>query len=143
MPAPSQRPESVLPPVLAQVKDNCRVTDRLLDTDAYRVSMATLWANIVLSPEESGFEESDLEQCYEILSSDCTEVLGADTELKDVFAFLSSKPGAAAMQQARLPQNHRDMLLFFASMMLDPDGHRRWTSELRAAQGRGTGPDKD
>ena len=30
------------------------------------------------------------------------------------------------MQAARLNQTHRELLLYFASMILDPDGHKRW-----------------
>jgi hypothetical protein len=30
------------------------------------------------------------------------------------------------MKNARLNQTHRELLLYFSSMILDPDGHRRW-----------------
>lgn len=127
----SDHARGVLLPVLKEVRDNCRVTERLLDTGAYQVSVATLWANLVLHPEESGFAESELEDCYQVLSEDCREVLGGSAELLDCFTFLNSKDGAAAMASARLNQTHKDMLLYFASMMIDPDGHRRWTAQLR------------
>lgn len=127
----NDRAAQILPPVLAEVKDNCRVTERLLDTAAYQVSVATLWVNLVLHPEDSGFEEADLERCFDVLSEDCRRVLGGQTDLTGCFEFLNTKPGAEAMQSARLNQTHKDMLLYFASMMLDPDGHRRWVERLR------------
>jgi len=44
---------------------------------------------------------------------------------------LNSKAGERAMQSARLNQAHKDMLLYFASMILDPDGHKRWLNEIK------------
>ena len=34
------------------------------------------------------------------------------------------------MQEARLTQNHKDLLLYFSSMILDPEGHRRWMQSI-------------
>ena len=127
----SDRAATILPPLLAEIRANCRVTERLFDTNAYQVSLATLWANLVLNPEESGFSEAELEACYDVLSDECQAVLGPGQSLKNVFEFLTQPAGAAAMGEARLNQTHKDMLLYFASMMLDPTGHQRWTEELR------------
>ncbi|MEM9316701.1 MAG: hypothetical protein AAGA95_18995 [Pseudomonadota bacterium] len=68
---------------------------------------------------------------YELLSGESAEVLGAGCDLRSCFEFVNSKAGERAMGAARLNQAHRDMLVYFASMMLDPDGHRRWMDEIR------------
>jgi hypothetical protein len=31
--------------------------------------------------------------------------------------------------------HHRDLLLYFASMILDPEGHRRWMTEVAERTG--------
>lgn len=118
-------------PILDDVRGRATVAEQFIDKEIYQLSLATLWANLVLNPDDLGFTESDLEPAYEVLSEDVQRVLGADTELKSCFVFLNSKPGERAMQQARLNQTHKDMLLYFASMMLDPDGHRRWINDIR------------
>lgn len=123
--------QAQLQPILEDVRSRACVADHFLDKEVYQLSLATLWANLVLNPEDLGFSEADLESCYEVLSADVAEVLGASAELKDCFEFLNSKPGERAMQQARLNQTHKDMLLYFASMMLDPEGHRRWIDDIR------------
>ena len=47
-----------------------------------------------------------------------------------------ASPCEQAMKDARLTQNHKDLLLYFASMILDPDGHARWADKVRAEQDR-------
>ena len=34
------------------------------------------------------------------------------------------------LDQARMSQTHRELLLYFSSMILDPDGHRRWMADV-------------
>jgi hypothetical protein len=48
-----------------------------------------------------------------------------------VFTFISSKPGEQAMVEAKLNQTHKDLLQYFSSMILDPDGHKKWMDEIR------------
>lgn len=122
---------ALLSPVLRQVRDAATVADHFVDKDVFRLSLATLWANLVMNPGELGFEEPELEALYNLLSAETAAVLGPEQDLKACFAFINSKPGERAMGQARLGQSHRDMLSYFASMMLDPEGHRRWMDELR------------
>ena len=38
------------------------------------------------------------------------------------------------MVEARLNQTHKDLLLYFSSMILDPEGHRKWADELKEKQ---------
>ena len=127
----SQQLAAQLQPILADVRERATVAERFIDKDVYQISLATLWANVVLNPEELGFSEVDLEPTYELLSADVAALLGSGSDLKTCFAYLNSKAGEQAMLKARLNQTHKEMLLYFASMMLDPDGHRRWTDEIR------------
>ena len=34
------------------------------------------------------------------------------------------------MAEARLSSTHRDLLTYFSSMILDPEGHKRWMRSL-------------
>ena len=43
-----------------------------------------------------------------------------------------SDAGQAAMQEARLTRNHKELLLYFRSLILDPEGHRQWAESVRA-----------
>ena len=105
-----------------------------IDKNFFQVSVATLWANVVLSPEDTGITEDDLPNLHDVLNEEIGSVLGPDTDLKTVFRFISSKDGEKTMVEARLNQTHKDLLLYFSSMILDPDGHRKWADELKDKQ---------
>lgn len=130
-PPPHDRLEARLAPVLDAVLQRATVTERFVDKDVYRILICTLWANLVLDPADAGLAESDLEAVHDRLNEHTTAVLGAQQTLKACFEFLNGRGGERAMAEARLTPEHRDLLLFFASMILDPDGHRRWSDELR------------
>lgn len=121
-------------PVLDDIARRSAVTGRFLHRDAYRIYVATLWANVVLKPSDAGIGEEDLEALHDVLNEELKQVLGADADLTGCFAFLSSKQGEAAMREARLASAHKDLLRYFCSMILDPQGHRRWTRRLREKQ---------
>ena len=121
-----------LKPVLEDIVERSTVAERFVHRDAYRITIATLWTNLVLKPEDAGFEEADLEAIHDLLSAEAQAVLGADEDLTSCFAFINSKQGEAAMKEARLTQTHKDLLLYFCSMILDPDGHRKWMDRVRA-----------
>ena len=118
-------------PLLTDVADRSRVTDAFLDRDVYRLYISTLWANVVINPEDAGVTADDLEALHELINNRIEQVLGAGQTIRSCFEFVNSKAGELAMQQARLTQNHKDLLLYFASMILDPDGHQRWMDSLR------------
>jgi len=120
-----------LKPVLEDMVKRSAVAGRFVHRDAYRITLATLWANLVLKPEDAGIEEADLEAIHDILSAEAQAVLGADEDLTACFAFLNSKQGEAAMREAKLSKTHRELLLYFCSMILDPDGHRKWMDRVR------------
>lgn len=122
--------ENLFAPVLRNLRERSCVADRFIDKDLFRINIATLWANMVLDPTDAGLEESDLERLHDYLNQEIAGVLGSAEDLNSCFKYLNSKAGAAAMSRARLSRNHRDMLLYFCSMILDPEGHRRWMQEI-------------
>lgn len=117
-------------PILADVARRSRVADTFVDRNLYQLYIATLWANVVLNPEDAGLDADDLEDLHELVNARIAAVLGPDEAIKTCFSFVNSRAGELAMQEARLTQNHKDLLLYFASMILDPDGHRRWMHSI-------------
>ena len=108
-------------PILEDIATRSQVTDSYLDRNLYRLYVATLWTNVVLDPHDAGVNPEDLEDLHD---------LGSDDAIRACFEFINSKAGERAMQEARLTQNHKDLLLYFSSMILDPDGHRRWMETI-------------
>lgn len=121
-------------PVFADIRERATVAERFINRDIYRVYISTLWANVVLSPEEVGLEEADLEDLHDILLSEIADALGPEETLHSVFRFISSRDGERAMQEVRLTQSHKDLLQYFSSMILDPDGHKQYMQEIRDRQ---------
>jgi len=122
--------------VFDDIRDRSTVVDRFIDRDLYRVYMATLWSNVVLSPEEVGLSEEDLEDLHDMLLIEMSDAIGAQDSLHPLFQFISSKDGERAMAEARLTQTHKDLLQYFASMILDPDGHKKFMADIREKQKR-------
>ena len=118
-------------PVFNDIKERSTVAERFIDRSLYQVYVATLWANVVLSPGEAGIDEEDLEDLHDLLVADIQTVLGNDEDLTTVFTFISSKSGEQAMIEAKLNQTHKDLLQYFSSMILDPGGHKKWMDEIR------------
>ena len=100
----------------------------------YRVYIATFWANVVLDPQDSGVDEADIEPLHDFLNAEIPAVLGAGQTVSDCFRFISVKGGEQAMDRLQLTQTHKELLQYFASMILNPEGHRRWMDEIRAKQ---------
>jgi hypothetical protein len=118
-------------PVLDDLEQRAAVAEGIIDRSAYRILACTLWVNVVLGPEDAGLDEAQLEPLHDVLNQRIRTVLGPGEDLTHCFRYLDSKAGQQAMTEARLTTNHRDMLLYFASIILDPDGHRRWMDEIR------------
>lgn len=123
-------------PVFADIRERSTVVDSFIDKDLYRVYIATLWSNVVLSPEEAGLSEEDLEDLHDLLIEELSNAIGTQESLHPLFSFISSKAGERAMQEARLTQSHKDLLQYFASMILDPDGHKKFMDEIRDKQNK-------
>ena len=118
-------------PVFVDIRERSTVVERFIDRNLFRLYMATLWANVVLSPDEAGIEEDDLPTLHDLVVAELVEVIGIGTDLESVFRFISSKEGEKTMAEAKLNQTHKDLLQYFSSMILDPDGHKRWMEEIR------------
>ena len=116
--------------VLRDIEEHACVTERFVDRDLYQLYVATLWANIVLNPGDAGLTEAELEPLHGYLNERIAAILGPDASVTECFRFVNSKAGERAMGQARLNQTHRELLLYFSSMILDPDGHRRWMDSV-------------
>ena len=128
---PLEQLQALFEPVFNDIVERSTVTDRFVDRDLYQIYMATLWSNVVLDPEEVGIAEGDLETLFDVANNEVARVLGKDNDLQSSFRFLNSKSGEAAMKEAQLTKNHKDLLLYFSSMMLDPEGHRQWMDDVR------------
>lgn len=125
------RLESLFRPALEDIARRSTVADRFVHRDVYRLYMATLWANVVMEPDDAGIVEEDLEDLSLILNAEIERVLGAGNDLTSCFSFVNGRNGQAAMEEARLTPNHKDLLLYFCSLILDPDGHRKWADGVR------------
>lgn len=118
-------------PVLDDLIEQSAITQGIIDKDFYRILVCTLWVNVVLEPGDVDLAATDLEPLHDVLNGHIGSVLGRDESLTSCFRYLNGKSGEQAMKSARLTPNHRDMLLYFASIILDPEGHRRWMDEVR------------
>jgi hypothetical protein len=121
-------------PLLDELEARASVAGSFVDKDLYRIYLATLWSNIALDPAEVGLEEEDVEPLHDWLNVALTRVLGRDQSLTDCFRFINSKAGEVAMDRCRLSRTHRELLLYFCSIILDPDGHRRWADGVRSKE---------
>ena len=120
--------------IFEEIRGQAKVADTFLDRERYQLLVCTLWSNLVMNPDDAGLADADLEEVHDLIVSEIRQDLGADADLKTCFGFLPTKAGEAAMQANKLGGTHRDLLLYFSSMILDPDGHKRWSEELRSKQ---------
>ena len=121
----------LLGPVLAAAKRQSEVADRFVDKNVYCIYLATLWANLVVDPAAAGIDEADLEAAHDVVNLAAAPILGEEAAITAAFRFLNTKDGEQAMERAKLTRRHRQLLAYFCSMILDPDGHRRWLEEVR------------
>lgn len=122
--------------LLDDIEARSCVTEKFVNRDVYQLYLATLWANIVLNPGDVGLGEDDLESLHGYLNERAARVLGDGGTITGCFRFVNSKAGEQAMKDARLNQTHRELLLYFSSMILDPDGHRRWMQKVLDSEDR-------
>ena len=64
-------------PVFTDIRDRSTIAERFIDRDLYRVYMATLWSNVVMSPDDAGLLEEDLEDLHD------DEPVGARSRRRD------------------------------------------------------------
>ena len=120
-----------LEPIMSQIEKRSAVTDTFVDKETYRLYLTTFWAHLVMDPEEAQLTETDLETAHSVINEVARNILGESEAITESFRFIASRPGETAMDKAKLSKSHRDLLTYFASMILDPDGHRKWMSEFR------------
>ena len=118
-------------PAFDDIKKHATVADHFVHRDVYRLLMATLWANVVLNPQDAGIAEAELEELADVLNTEIKATVGAEQDLIACFRFVNSKQGQKAMREARLTEHHKDLLLYFSSLILDPEGHRKWADGVR------------
>lgn len=118
-------------PLFVEMDKQCMVTDHFIDKDQWRVFLTTMWSNLVLEPESLGMVEADLEDAYKVIEAAAKNRLGGEDALVEAFRFLTTKDGERCMDKAKIRKSHRDMLLYFASMMVDPERHRQYMAEIR------------
>ena len=120
-------------PILAAVERQSGVAERFVDKDRYRIYLATVWANVVMDPAAIGLTEDDLESAHDVINLNAQRLLGDDHAITAAFRFINSPDGERAMDQTKVPRAHRDLLLYFASMILDPERHRAEMARHRRA----------
>ena len=125
-----QELEYAFTPVLQDLEERSQVAERFINREVYQIYVGTLWANVVMNPEEVGLSEESLPLLHDLLNDRLASVLGEQSSLHSCFSFLNSKAGENATKEASLTQTHKELLLYFASMILDPDGHKRWMDEV-------------
>ena len=120
-----------LTPILNEVSERASVAGSFIDKEAYRIYLATVWANIVMDPSALGVDEDELESVHDLINLSAQQVLGEDEAIAGCFRFINSRAGELAMDKAKVSKTHRQLLLYFSSMILDPDGHRRWMEDVK------------
>ena len=109
-------------PVVEEIERRAAVTDRFLDREAFRILLATVWANVVLDPAGGDLAESDLEPFHDYLNERAREVLGEDDAVRGSFRFLLSPDGERALARTRISAAHRRLLEHVGRLILDPHG---------------------
>jgi len=120
--------------IFAEIREQSRVADNFLDRERYQLLVCTVWSNLVMNPDDAGIDASQLESIHDLILTELQSDLGAEADLASCFKFLTTKAGEAAMQANKVSGTHRDLLLYFSSMILDPEGHKRWSADLREQQ---------
>lgn len=109
-------------PIVAEIERRAAVTDRFLDREAFRILLATVWANVVLDPADGDIDEADLEPFHDYLNERAREVLGEEDALRESFRFLLSPAGERACARTRIPAAHLKLLTHIGQLIVDPHG---------------------
>lgn len=120
--------------IFEEIRAQATIADTFLDRDKYQLLVCTIWANLVMNPEDAGIPQDALESVHDEILEQVQIDLGADADLRSCFQFLTTKTGEQAMQANKVGSTHKDLLLYFSSMILDPEGHQRWSNQLREQQ---------
>jgi len=104
-------------PVFVDIRERSTVVERFIDRNLFRLYMATLWANVVLSPEEAGIEEEDLPTLHDLVVAELVNVIGPGADLESVFRFFRLRRMARALEMeihtlGNLPFSFSDRFCF-------------------------------
>lgn len=105
-------------PAIDQMIDRCRVSDDFVDKEKFQVLVATVWGNVVLDPEKSGVEESDLPDLHDFMNQHLDQVVGAGETVTTCFEFIMSKKGEDSLIRQQVSANHIEFLHYFARLIL-------------------------
>lgn len=106
-------------PAVQEIVDMCRISDSMFDKDLFRIYIATIWGNAVVSPDRSGIEESDLEILHDYLNTELQSLLTKESTISSCYEFIVSKQGDDSMTRLRLPGQHKEFLLYMARLILE------------------------
>ena len=109
-------------PIVAEITRRSAVAEHFVDKEAFRILLATVWANVVLDPGDGDLAEADLEPFHDYLNDRARSVLGEDDAVRSSFRFLLSPAGEAALARTRIPAAHRRMLEHIGRLIVDPHG---------------------
>lgn len=116
------RVKQLVQPYLENMQSAATIQDTYLDKDAYRISMATLWAMAVNNPQRFNLEEEELEDLHDCINNVMCEVLMDDKiDLHSCFKFIDGKLGQQSMKRLKVPHDHQQFLLHFANLILGPN----------------------
>ena len=123
--------EGLLYPALDRIETISKVAGTFVDKDQYRIYLAQLWVTIVTDLESFGLQDEDLEPTLETINRKAQPIVGNEEAVIASFRFATSDSGAAAMDRMDVSKYSRELILYFASVILDPAGHRRWMDEIQ------------
>ncbi len=117
-----ERVLQLVQPYLENMQQSATILDTYLGKDAYRISMATLWAMAVNNPRRFRLEEDELESLHDCINEVMQEVLmQPELDLRSCFEFIDGKLGQQSMKRLKVPHDHQQFLLHFANLILGPN----------------------
>lgn len=117
--------------ILDQLATHCQVADSVLDLDAYRVQIALFWIQVVVSPDDVQATEEDIEDLYLCTNQAIAKLLGANESLNSIFKLLQSTKGEALMERLKVANYQKDLLDYFATLMINPEEHKKRMAAAR------------
>jgi hypothetical protein len=109
-------------PIMAEITRRSAIAESFVDKEAFRILLATVWANVVLDPDDGDLTAADLEPFHDYLNDRARAVLGEDDAVRESFRFLLSAAGESALVRTRIPAAHRRMLEHIGHLIVDPHG---------------------
>ena len=119
-----------LNPILDEIARQSTVADTFVDKTRYRIFLATFYANLVMNPSDAGLAVEDIEQAFEAINCQAKTILGGHDPITEAYRFIASREGEKTMNEEKLTSTHKELLTYFASMILDPEGHKKWMDEI-------------